>query len=140
MPEARIPLTQTAIYLASSPKSNAAVIAIDAAYSIIKQTGDLPVPLHIRNAPTNLMKELGYSKGYQYAHNYEHNFVNQEFMPSQLSGVKIYEPQNNPRENELRKYLRSCWNEKYKYVILLLIALTSFFFSAKNFNLIDAKI
>lgn len=134
MPEARIPLTQTAIYLASSPKSNAAVIAIDAAYSIIKQTGDLPVPLHIRNAPTNLMKELGYSKGYQYAHNYEHNFVNQEFMPSQLSGVKIYEPQNNPRENELRKYLRSCWNEKYKYVILLLIALTSFFFSAKSQN------
>ncbi len=134
MPEARIPLAQTAIYLASSPKSNAAIIAIDAAYSVIKQTGDLPVPLHIRNAPTNLMKELGYSKGYQYAHNYEHNFVNQEFMPEKLSGVKIYEPQNNPRENELRKYLRSCWNEKYKYVLLLIVALCAFFFSANGQN------
>lgn len=134
MPEARIPLTQTAVYLASSPKSNAAVMAIDTAYSIIKQTGDLPVPLHIRNAPTNLMKELGYSKGYQYAHNYEHNFVNQEFMPQQISGVKIYEPQNNPRENELRKYLRSCWNDKYKYVILLLVALSCFFLPCKAQN------
>lgn len=134
MPEARIPLTQTAVYLASSPKSNAAVMAIDTAYSIIKQTGDLPVPLHIRNAPTNLMKELGYSKGYQYAHNYEHNFVNQEFMPQQISGVKIYEPQNNPRENELRKYLRSCWNDKYKYVILFLVALSCFFLPCKAQN------
>lgn len=134
MPEARIPLTQTAVYLASSPKSNASVMAIDTAYSIIKQTGDLPVPLHIRNAPTNLMKELEYSKGYQYAHNYEHNFVNQEFMPQQLSGVKIYEPQNNPRENELRKYLRSCWNDKYKYVILFLVALSCFFLPCRAQN------
>ncbi len=131
MPEARIPLTQTAIYLASSPKSNAAIMAIDTAYDLIKQTGDLPVPLHIRNAPTKLMKELGYSKEYLYAHNYEGHFVNLEFMPEQLSGVKIYEPQENPRENELRRYLRSCWNEKYKYVLLLLMALTTFFFTCK---------
>lgn len=134
MPEARIPLSQTAIYLASSPKSNAAIMAIDTAYAIVKQTGDLPVPLHIRNAPTKLMKELGYHKGYQYAHDFEHNFVEQEFMPPQLSGVKIYEPQDNPRENELRKYLRRCWNEKYKYVILLLTALCCFFFSARGQN------
>lgn len=115
MPEGRIPLAQTAIYLACSPKSNAAIIAIDNAYAAVKQTGDLPVPLHIRNAPTNLMKELGYHKGYQYAHDFENNFVDQEFMPDGLQGVKIYEPQNNPRENELRKYLRNCWKEKYKY-------------------------
>ena len=115
MPEGRIPLSQTAIYLACSPKSNAAIIAIDNAYALVKQAGDLPVPLHIRNAPTNLMKELGYHKGYQYAHDFENNFVNQEFMPEGLQGVKIYEPQNNPRENELRKYLRNCWKEKYKY-------------------------
>ena len=134
MPEARIPLTQTAVYLASSPKSNAAIMAIDTAYAIIKQTGDLPVPLHIRNAPTKLMKELGYHKGYQYAHDFENNFVEQEFMPDMLSGVKIYEPQDNPRENELRKYLRRCWNEKYKYVWLLLVALCGFFFSAHGQN------
>lgn len=134
MPEARIPLTQTAVYLACSPKSNAAIIAIDKAYALIKQTGDLPVPLHIRNAPTNLMKELGYHKGYQYAHDFENNFVNQEFLPTQISGTTLYEPQNNPRENELRRYLKNCWKEKYKYVILLLIALCSFFNIAKAQN------
>lgn len=127
MPEARIPLAQTAIYLASSPKSNASYMAINNAYEIIKKTGDLPVPLHIRNAPTKLMKELGYSENYKYAHNYDHNFVNQEFMPKELSGQTLYEPQDNPRENELRKYLRNCWREKYKYLILLLIALSCFF-------------
>ena len=115
MPEARIPLAQTAIYLASSPKSNASYMAIDNAIALVKQTGDLPVPLHIRNAPTKLMKELGYHKGYQYAHDFEHNFVNQEFLPAQIAGTTLYEPQNNPRENELRRYLKSCWNEKYKY-------------------------
>ncbi len=134
MPEARIPLAQTAVYLASSPKSNAAIMAIDTAYAIIKQTGDLPVPLHIRNAPTKLMKELGYHKGYQYAHDFENNFVEQEFMPDKLSGVKIYEPQDNPRENELRKYLRRCWNDKYKYVLLTIVALCCFFFSARGQN------
>ena len=127
MPEARIVLSQTAVYLASSPKSNASYMAIENAYGLVKQTGDLPVPMHIRNAPTKLMKELGYHKGYQYAHDFEHNFVNQEFMPEQIAGTKLYEPQNNPRENELRRYLRSCWNEKYRYVMLLLTALTFFF-------------
>ena len=115
MPEARIVLSQTAIYLASSPKSNASYMAIENAYGLVKQTGDLPVPLHIRNAPTKLMKELGYHKGYQYAHDFEHNFVNQEFLPGQIAGTRLYEPQNNPRENELRRYLKSCWNEKYRY-------------------------
>lgn len=137
MPEARIPLSQTAIYLACSPKSNSAIMAIDNAYALIKQTGDQPVPLHIRNAPTNLMKELGYHKGYQYAHDFENNFVNQEFMPAALSGVKLFEPQNNPRENELRKYLRNCWRDKYKYVMLLLIGLFIFFSSnvkAQNYH------
>lgn len=134
MPEARIPLTQTAIYLACSPKSNAAIMAIDTAYAIIKQTGDLPVPLHIRNAPTKLMEELGYHKGYQYAHDFKNNFVEQEFLPDSLSGAKIYEPQDNPRENELRKYLRNCWKEKYKYILLLIIALTHFFFVANAQN------
>ena len=115
MPEARIVLSQTAIYLACSPKSNASYMAIDNAYALIKQTGDLPVPMHIRNAPTKLMKELGYHKGYQYAHDFEHNFVNQEFLPEPISGTTLYEPQNNPRENELRRYLKNCWNEKYRY-------------------------
>ena len=115
MPEARIVLSQTAIYLASSPKSNASYMAIDNAIALVKQTGDLPVPLHIRNAPTKLMKELGYHKGYQYAHDFEHNFVNQEFLPEQIAGTKLYDPQNNTRENELRRYLRNCWNEKYQY-------------------------
>lgn len=127
MPEARLPLAQTAIYLASSPKSNAACVAIDSAYALVGQTGDLPVPLHIRNAPTKLMKELGYSKGYQYAHDFENNFVNQEFLPDKLSGTKIYDPQNNPRENELRRYLKNCWKDKYKYVLLMVLALFSFF-------------
>lgn len=137
MPEARIPLTQTAIYLACSPKSNSAIMAIDAAYALIKQTGDQPVPLHIRNAPTNLMQDLGYSKGYKYAHNYENNFVNQEFMPDVLRGTKIFDPQDNPRENELRKYLRNCWRDKYKYVMLLLVGLFLFFSSnvkAQNYH------
>lgn len=115
MPEARIVLSQTAVYLASSPKSNASYMAIDNAYGLIKQTGDLPVPLHIRNAPTKLMKELGYHKGYQYAHDFDNNFVNQEFLPEQISGTKLYDPQNNVRENELRKYLRNCWKDKYNY-------------------------
>lgn len=136
MPEARITLAQTAIYLASSPKSNASVMAIDMAYGAIKQTGDLPVPLHIRNAPTKLMKELGYGKEYQYAHNYEGNFVNQEFMPEPLCGFKIYEPQNNMHENKLRDYLRKCWRDKYKYVMLLLVALCSFLHiaTAQNYH------
>lgn len=134
MPEGRIPLAQTAIYLASSPKSNASYGAISSAYELIKRTGDQPVPLHLRNAPTHLMEELGYHKGYQYAHDFENNFVDQEFMPDTLRGAKLYEPQNNPRENELRRYLKNCWKDKYKYVLLLLISTLLFFQSGKSQN------
>ncbi|MBP1672721.1 MAG: family ATPase [Bacteroidetes bacterium] len=126
MPEGRIILSQTAIYLASSPKSNASYSAIDEAIEWVYKTGDLPVPLHIRNAPTSLMKELNYGKDYQYAHSFEHNFVNQEFLPESISGKKFYEPQDNPRENELRKYLKNCWKDKYRYILLFLIGLFSF--------------
>jgi len=114
MPEARIILSQTAIYLASSPKSNASYLAIDEALEWVRKTGNLPVPLHLRNAPTKLMKELDYSKGYKYAHSFENNFANLEFLPENISGKKFYEPQNNSKENEIRNYLKKCW-EKYKY-------------------------
>ncbi len=114
-PEARIILAQCVVYLASSPKSNASYMAIENALSAIRETGDLPVPLSIRNAPTKLMKKLDYGKGYQYAHDYEDNFVNMEFLPDHLRGTKFYEPGNNPREEELRKYLRVRWKEKYGY-------------------------
>jgi len=114
MPEARIILSQTAIYLASSPKSNASYMAIDEALDWVRKTGDLPVPLHLRNAPTKLMKELNYAKGYKYAHSFENNFANLEFLPETISGKKFYEPQNNQRENEIRNYLKKCW-EKYRY-------------------------
>ena len=93
----------------------AAYVAYEEAASDVSKQLAEPVPLQIRNAPTRWMKDLGYGEGYQYAHDFENNFVNQEFMPDGLQGVKIYEPQNNPRENELRKYLRNCWKEKYKY-------------------------
>ena len=126
MPEARIILSQTAVYLASSPKSNASYMAINEAIEWVKKTGDLPVPLHLRNAPTQLMKEIGYSDGYRYAHHYENNFVEQEFLPSSISGKKFYEPQDNPRENELRKYLQKCWQKKYQYILLLWVMLTAF--------------
>jgi len=114
MPEARIILSQTAVYLASSPKSNASYLAIDEALEWVRKTGDLPVPLPIRNAPTQLMKDLDYHKGYKYAHSFENNFVNLEFLPESISGKKFYDPQNNARENEIRSYLKKCW-EKYKY-------------------------
>jgi putative ATPase len=114
-PEARIILSQCAIYLASSAKSNASYMAIEEALGTVHQTGDLPVPLSIRNAPTKLMKNLGYGKGYQYAHSYEGNFVSAEFLPDEVKGKKFYEPGNNAREEELRKYLRSLWKEKYGY-------------------------
>jgi putative ATPase len=114
-PEARIILAQCAVYLASSPKSNASYMAIEDAIRVVRETGDLPVPLAVRNAPTKLMKELGYGKGYQYAHSYEGNFVNMEFLPDKISGQKFYEPGNNIREEELRKYLRALWKEKYGY-------------------------
>lgn len=114
-PEARIILAQCAVYLASSPKSNASYMAIEEALQLVRETGDLPVPLAVRNAPTKLMKELGYGKGYQYAHSYEGNFVNMEFLPDKIKGTKFYEPGNNAREEELRKYLRALWKEKYGY-------------------------
>lgn len=114
-PEARIILAQCATYLASSPKSNASYLAIEHAIDVVRETGDLPVPLAIRNAPTKLMKDLGYGKGYRYAHDFEGNFVSAEFLPDKINGQIFYEPGNNPREEELRKYLRSLWKEKYGY-------------------------
>lgn len=114
-PEARIILSQCAVYLAASPKSNASYRAIENALSKVQESGDLPVPLSIRNAPTKLMKNLGYGKDYKYAHSYEGNFAAAEFLPDELKGTKFYEPGNNAREEELRKYLRSLWKEKYGY-------------------------
>ncbi|HRJ28717.1 MAG TPA: replication-associated recombination protein A [Cyclobacteriaceae bacterium] len=114
-PEARIILAQCVVYLASSPKSNASYVAIEDAIRVVNETGDLPVPLSIRNTPTKLMKDLGYGKGYQYAHSHEGNFVNMEFLPEAISGTKFYEPGKNAREEELRKYLRDRWKEKYGY-------------------------
>ncbi|MFT3676946.1 MAG: replication-associated recombination protein A [Chitinophagaceae bacterium] len=114
-PESRIILSQCAIYLASSPKSNASYVAIDAALNVVRQAGDLPVPLHIRNAPTKLMKNLGYGKNYEYSHSYENNFSPQEYLPPEIAGSKFYDPGKNAREEELRKYLKGLWKEKYKY-------------------------
>lgn len=114
-PEARIILSQCATYLASSPKSNASYMAIGDALAAVQQHGDLPVPLHIRNAPTKLMKNMDYGKGYKYAHQYENNFVEQEFLPDIIAGTKLYNPGNNARENELRKFLKERWKEKYGY-------------------------
>ena len=114
-PEARIILSQCATYLASSPKSNASYMAGEAALEKVRETGDLPVPLTVRNAPTRMMKEMGYGKGYQYAHSFEGNFVNMEFLPDEIKGQTFYEPGNNPREAELRNYLKVLWKEKYGY-------------------------
>ena len=114
-PECRIILSQTVTYLAASPKSNAAYKAINEAGALVKKTGDLPVPLHLRNAPTKLMKELGYGEAYQYAHDYPGNFAPQEFLPEALKDIKLYDPGDNPRENELRKFLKRLWKEKYGY-------------------------
>jgi len=114
-PESRIILSQTAVYLAVSPKSNASYMAIKQAESKLKQTGGLPVPLHIRNAPTKLMKDIGYGEGYKYAHDYDNNFTLQEFLPEKLAGTKFYEPGNNARENEIRKRLKVLWKGKYRY-------------------------
>jgi putative ATPase len=114
-PEARIILAQCAVYLATSAKSNASYVAIENALGTIRETGDLPVPLSIRNAPTKLMKKLDYGKGYQYAHSYEGNFASMEFLPDKIRGTKFYDPGNNTREEELRKYLRSLWKDKYGY-------------------------
>ena len=114
-PESRIILSQTVIYLATSVKSNASYEAINKAQALVKQTGDLSVPLHIRNAPTKLMKDLNYGAEYKYAHAYPGNFVVQEFLPKEISGVKLYEPGQNSQEEKLRQSLRDKWKEKYKY-------------------------
>jgi len=114
-PEARIILSQCAIYLANSAKSNASYIAIGKAQELVRKTGDLSVPLHLRNAPTKLMKDLDYGKEYKYSHNYTRNFVNQEFLPNDISGTKIYEPGNNQRENKFREILKNHWKNKYDY-------------------------
>ncbi|MDP3353130.1 MAG: replication-associated recombination protein A [Flavobacteriaceae bacterium] len=114
-PESRIILSQCTIYLATSPKSNASYMAIKDAQQLVRQTGDLPVPLHLRNAPTNLMKELDYGKNYQYAHSYEQNFINQEFLPDIIKNTKFYEPGNNAKENSFREFLRNRWKDKYGY-------------------------
>ena len=114
-PESRIILSQCTTYLASSPKSNAAYKAIGKAQDIVRNTGDLSVPLSIRNAPTKLMKELGYGDQYQYAHDYEHNFVNHEFLPEEIKNTKIYNPGNNSRENAQREFLKLRWKDKYGY-------------------------
>ncbi len=114
-PEARIILSQCATYLASSVKSNASYEAIGMALEAVRKYGDLPVPLHIRNAPTGLMKEMNYGKGYKYAHSFEGNFAAQEYLPEKLSGTAFYQPGNNVREEELRRFLRQLWKEKYGY-------------------------
>ncbi|MBP5548818.1 MAG: replication-associated recombination protein A [Bacteroidales bacterium] len=114
-PECRITLSQCAIYLANSAKSNSTYMALKNAQQAIRRTGDLSVPLHLRNAPTKLMKDLGYSDGYKYAHDYTGNFVDQEFLPDALRGTKFYEPGENARENETRKLLQWRWKEKYGY-------------------------
>jgi putative ATPase len=114
-PESRIILSQTVVYLACSVKSNSSYMAINQAQQLVKQTGDLPVPLHLRNAPTKLMKELGYGEAYKYAHDYDHNFVEQEFLPSEISGTKLFNPSENARERELKSYLQQRWKSKYNY-------------------------
>ena len=114
MPEGRIPLAEATVYLASSPKSNGSYMALEEALAEVKQSGNLSVPLHLRNAPTSLMKELGYSDGYLYAHDFPGHFVDQEFLPDALLGRVFYEPQPNPRENTLRDYLTRCWPKYYK--------------------------
>ncbi len=114
-PESRIILSQCVTYLAASAKSNAAYVAIGDAMAAVQKHGDLPVPLHIRNAPTNLMKNLNYGKDYSYAHNYENNFSPQEYLPKEISGTAFYNPGNNAREAEIRKNLKTWWKDKYGY-------------------------
>ncbi len=113
MPEARIPLSECAVYLASSPKSNSAYMAIDSAMSAVQEDKTAPVPLYLRNAPTSLMKELGYADGYKYAHDFQGHFVDQEFMPESMSGRVFYEPQPNAQEDRLKSYLQACWPKYY---------------------------
>jgi len=114
-PESRIILSQCAVFLATSVKSNASYMAIEEALATVKQKGDLPVPLHLRNAPTKMMKQMDYGKDYKYAHNFENNFVIQDFLPAEISGKQFYSPQKNAREEEIRKFLKERWKEMYGY-------------------------
>jgi len=114
-PEGRILLSECVIYLATSPKSNTAYKAINEAQEKVRQTGNLPIPLHLRNAPTKLMKELGYGEDYKYAHDYENQFIEQEFLPEEIKGTKLYQPGNNQKEKGIRDFLKSRWNKKYGY-------------------------
>jgi putative ATPase len=114
-PESRIILSQAVTYLAASAKSNAAYAAINSAIETVKNTGDLPVPLHLRNAPTKLMKDIGYGKDYQYSHGYVSNFSDQEYLPDNISGIKFYDPGDNAREKEIRERLKKLWGDKYSY-------------------------
>ncbi len=114
-PESRIILSQCAVYLANSAKSNASYMAINKAQQLVKNTGDLSVPLHLRNAPTKLMKDLDYGKEYKYAHDYDQNFIEQEFLPDEIKNSILYEPGNNPRENQFREVLKNRWKSKYDY-------------------------
>ena len=114
-PESRIILSQCAVYLATSPKSNASYMAINEAQALVKQTGDLPIPIRLRNAPTKLMKELGYGEEYQYSHNYANNFSEQEYLPDAIKETKLYDPGSNSRENGTREFLKNRWKDKYGY-------------------------
>ena len=114
-PEARIVLSQCAIYLATSAKSNASYMAIGKAQQMVKQTGDLSVPIPLRNAPTKLMKDLGYGQEYKYAHDYQNNFVVEEFLPEEISGTAFYEPGVNQRENAIKEFLKNRWKDKYGF-------------------------
>jgi putative ATPase len=114
-PEARIPLAETAVYLATSAKSNSAYMAINEAQALVQQTGNLPVPLHLRNAPTKLMKELNYSKNYKYAHDFENNFVNQQFLPDEIKNVQLWQPQKNATENKIAEFMKNLWKGRKNY-------------------------
>ena len=113
-PEGRIPLAETTIYLATSPKSNSAYEGINSALELVRSTGNLPVPLHLRNAPTKLMKQLGYGKDYKYAHAYQGNFVNQQFLPDEIKNSRIWHPQNNAQEVKLKERMQGLWGDKFK--------------------------
>ena len=115
IPKVRIILSQCAIYLATSQKSNASYLAIGTAQQLVKQTGDLPVPIHLRNAPTKLMKELGYGDEYKYSHDFANNFAEQEFLPEAISETVLYNPGSNSRENSNREFLKNRWKDKYGY-------------------------
>ena len=112
-PEGRIPLAEATVYLATSPKSNSAYMGINSALGLVEQTGNLPVPLHLRNAPTKLMKELGYSDGYKYAHDYENHFVEQQFLPDELTGIRLWTPQPNAAEEKMKERMRYLWKDRY---------------------------